>query len=711
MSNRRMAGYILIIVTVMISVTGNEKLVFADADNDKELSDLQNKYDTLTEQRDKITKESVTIIVREAITENNQNKPIYRKSINQDRASGSLKVYKTTGTVTNTDKVINDLFTIMAEIAVDKAKSNTLNIIIKKVQKIFDQNKLSLNFPETKRIIDSLTVSGISSSSQSLVNAFIADIGTLMETHISDKDTFDVVNSKDVKQLFKLFYSIMVENKNEPIDLMHSFGMTTWSDDKINIIIIAIRILEKMPDKSPEDVADYIDGIVSEYYSIQKKAIEKEIISKSELLTFLRNYYKTVKDSSSEKKVRLKAFSDFSFGMLRIVLKDEIKSDIYINVAEQLINSRIDNNNREFVASVFNLIELTLRDYKKLNLSGNQLYQIYNELNSIVRDVQDIQECNKDEGITTLKKTIKDCMKNVEDIEKNIKSAFKDLRQVINERDLKNIEKFYYSYNDKYKKIKTDIKSLNDNVNDLQITGIECIKNDKYLQKKISNAINSIKENITEFENKFDKCIANYDSKLEPVIKEFKRIKPLVTAITAYTETYSDDSADKENIKEIRKQIVENLITETTNRYQRYDEWIFSLGINTGFLLPVHTRDGSGIYPPFLSLPLGFYLQYMPDDSLHCYNFLPNHFGFYFFDLGQYLFYDENSEVQDASWENAFTIGAQVGWFIFSTPDMLYSFGFDIRYSPALHIEGESKKDDIWAGVYVSYYVSFFDFN
>ncbi len=706
MRNRRIVVYMLIIVVVLIGFNGTKEIILGNEATDTKLTELLGKYTELTKERDAIAKQSNNIIISEAISENDKHTPIYKKTIDK---SDKKYLYRSLASIGDTDAMINELFGIMAEVAVDKAKSNTLNIVIKKIQKAFNQKELGSNFPATKRIVDSLTVSTLSSSSQSLVNALVIDCGSIMEKYISVNNTYGAVSSRDIELLFKLFYSTIMDGKNDPVDLMNSFAMIKWSNDKINIILIAVRTFEKMPDVSPEEMIGYIDDIIDNYnsYCIKngKVTVSTNIINRSELLMILRSYDKAVRNgavytSSSGEKLRLKELSDLYFSMLRIIMNDEDKCNIYINTMERLINARIQNNNQEFVTAIFDIIELTLKDKGYFGFKQS-LKQINDQLDDIN---ERILGCKSENDKKAVIEVLKNCKGNLKDIEENAESAYKDY----NKSDLNNYKELYGSYSKKYESIQKNIKTLKDNIIILKgVLNIDhCLDSEENI--KIGLLIDSIDGKITEWDNKLEKYIAFYNSEIGMVIKRFKRIKPLVNAAVAYTATYSSDQTDEKDLKESRKQIVENLITETANRYERYDEWIFSIGINTGFMFPGHTKDGWNFYPPQVSLPLGFYLQSMPEENS---GFSLGHIGLYFFDLGQYVFYDKNSDVKEASWKNAFTLGMQLGFFIFSSPDMLFNAGIDVRYSPALHTEGEKRRDDIWAGVYCSYYVPFFDFN
>ncbi len=645
-------------------------------------------------------------IITDAVNDNKNKATIHKGEIVISAASRNAQTQNNLGKAGAADDVVNELFSIMAEIAVDKAKSNTVNIIIKKIQKVFGDDDIGLLFPETKRVIDSLTVSNLASSSQFLINAMITDTGMLMENYFSVMVTSGKVQTDDIKLLFKIFYSVMMRDRGNPSDFVNGLAAVKWSNEKINVILVSIRILEKIPEKFPVDILADKGKIIKKLK--EADATADDVISDQELLEILRNYDNAIRNSSTDRKVRLRALSDFYFSMLKIMTSS--KNDPYIDALEKLVNARIDNDNHALVVSIFELMDYTIQTGNMSSIN-NQTKIMLGQINKIE---ETIKKCGNDGSILEINEIIRNDRTVLQEVIDNALSIYIDLKQIKEADDIEKLETLYTSCKTKYESIKQKLGEVKGSIGSLKekVKGVKCTEESD--KERIIALLDSIDNDLDKWNNRITKYISFYDTKINIAIKKFKRVKPLINAITAYSVTYSDEPAgvNTTEIREARKQIIENLIRETANRYERYDEWVVSTGINTGFLFTGRTRDGWDLYPPLLSLPLGLYVQNLPEEKAwHPSDAWPTHYGFYFFDLGQYLFYDKNSEVKDVSWENAFTLGAQVGWFFFSTPDMLFNICLDVRYSPALNIEGEKKKKDVWAGITLSYYVPFFDFN
>ncbi|MEY2930904.1 MAG: hypothetical protein RL033_1653, partial [Pseudomonadota bacterium] len=189
------------------------------------------------------------------------------------------------------------------------------------------------------------------------------------------------------------------------------------------------------------------------------------------------------------------------------------------------------------------------------------------------------------------------------------------------------------------------------------------------------------------------------------------RVRALLNAMLAYARTYEKQAPDGVEPAERRKQIIETLMNAATDRSQRPDDWIASVGVNVGFeATGYQSIDGDGqSFTPQLSLPLGIFLQHGPD---HC---TPGfHAGAFLADVAQYASYQSDGTTADPRWDSAVALGAQLGIVLGSIADP-FVIGLDARYAPTLFSTAKSSEPaaggTLRLGLFASYYVPFFDLN
>jgi hypothetical protein len=196
---------------------------------------------------------------------------------------------------------------------------------------------------------------------------------------------------------------------------------------------------------------------------------------------------------------------------------------------------------------------------------------------------------------------------------------------------------------------------------------------------------------------------------------DIKKGVALLTAIARYAETYTVyDETDPAALAQTRKETLEALIDATTDRSAREGDWVLSVGANVG-VAPVAWQDTASLFdtsspvftPAVGSLSMGFAAQWLPEE------FVGFHSMIYLFDLGQYLFIDEDElALGDVSWRNAFTVGVQVGaTFMVGNPNTLFTLSGFLQYSPTIPGGDTGYEDFRQFGVLLSYYVPFFDLN
>jgi len=189
------------------------------------------------------------------------------------------------------------------------------------------------------------------------------------------------------------------------------------------------------------------------------------------------------------------------------------------------------------------------------------------------------------------------------------------------------------------------------------------------------------------------------------------KVHALLNAVLAYGRTYKQDVPPGEDPAARRKEIIEALVTATTDRSQRADDWIVSLGVDVGFDVSGYQWiDGAGkAFTPQLLMPLGVFVQRGPHGGA------PGiHAGAFVADLAQYASYQSDGTTTDPRWDTAITVGAQLGMVVGSIADP-FVLGIDARYAPTLFSSAKSSEPatggTVRLGVFASYYVSLFDLN
>lgn len=238
----------------------------------------------------------------------------------------------------------------------------------------------------------------------------------------------------------------------------------------------------------------------------------------------------------------------------------------------------------------------------------------------------------------------------------------------------------------------------------------------------------------------FSQLIGNGFAHAAPLQQETKgpqtlrKLSALAAAVASYAKNYAsgDEHLDEKQAKaqrEARKKAIESMMDLTTQRSERANEFIVSLGINPGFHLlgaqagPGATGKSNAFYTQ-LTLPTGVALQWLaPRLGKH----LGFHMQFSVLDLAQFVSFDgqANRSMTNLTWSDFVTVGLQLGFLIGKSPNAQFFLGTDFRYAPSLSFQ-DALADDANAmkraeydrnrgvfrgGVSIGYYVPFFDFN
>lgn len=208
------------------------------------------------------------------------------------------------------------------------------------------------------------------------------------------------------------------------------------------------------------------------------------------------------------------------------------------------------------------------------------------------------------------------------------------------------------------------------------------------------------------------------------VLLRLRQATALIGAIASYAETYSVDDKSAEDqaaAREARKQAIESLIDAATERRGREGDTIVSIGSSVGVQAiggQLRYDDAGSLSERELvagqvSLPMGVAWQRFRGKDAKIAGL---HAQLSLVDLGQFLARSDGDQADDLTWADFVMIGGQVG-LIIGSPSNPLVIGLDARWSPTLfesvtdETTSTSKRGALRAGLFVSYYVPFFDLN
>lgn len=214
-----------------------------------------------------------------------------------------------------------------------------------------------------------------------------------------------------------------------------------------------------------------------------------------------------------------------------------------------------------------------------------------------------------------------------------------------------------------------------------------------------------------------------------------ERTMQLAAAVASYTQNYSgDDQQDAKQAaaqREARKKAIESLIDQATDRTGREGDTIVSFGANVGFQVAGYQRDlanasaPNAAYVGQLSLPIGLSIERLPracSGKLPCWGW---HIQISPLDVAQFISYNLDRQISQVHWANFVMVGVQPGFLVHfgkkkdrPSPWESLFIGADIRYAPSQTFVDPtvdpsvgSGKGLFRAGLYLGYYVPFFDIN
>lgn len=198
---------------------------------------------------------------------------------------------------------------------------------------------------------------------------------------------------------------------------------------------------------------------------------------------------------------------------------------------------------------------------------------------------------------------------------------------------------------------------------------------------------------------------------------ELKKIAGLLGAIASYASVYrSTKDEDPKVARDARKRALSSIIDSLTDRTDRGDEWIVSLGSNVGlsatFSNLAFTKAGATEFAPSVRVPMGLWIERLPKP----YGGLGGHLGLQIFDLGQFVRQGGDDKLDDVRWADFVSPGVEFGYTLAFIGDRAVNFTGHIAYAPSLRQaapdDAMTDKDGVWRfGVSLGYYVPFVDLN
>ncbi len=211
------------------------------------------------------------------------------------------------------------------------------------------------------------------------------------------------------------------------------------------------------------------------------------------------------------------------------------------------------------------------------------------------------------------------------------------------------------------------------------------------------------------------RALSIFDMQEAPVPQGWSKMTRLLGAVAAYAAVYrTTKDEDPKMAHEARKKALASIIDSATDRSERGEDWITSLGSNVGLSATwsrlALAEEESTLFSPGLRLPLAARIEWFPSVAKH-----GGHLAFQLIDLGQFVRRGGEGELGDVHWADFVSPGIELGYNLGVLGDRALNISIHGAYAPSIEQRSGDTgitSDGVWRfGVALSYYVPFFDFN
>jgi hypothetical protein len=235
---------------------------------------------------------------------------------------------------------------------------------------------------------------------------------------------------------------------------------------------------------------------------------------------------------------------------------------------------------------------------------------------------------------------------------------------------------------------------------------------DRRLDAFVELAVALIDEDYGSAFGRFAHLVGDFaDDKVE---YKFKRFAGLIGAVASYAAVYrSTKDEDPTVARDARKRALSAIIDSFTNRTEREEVRLWSLGSNVGVgftpLTGLDDDDGDerDRWSPSVRVPLGVRYEWLPSNKKRFKDF-GLFGGVQLVDLGLFVRKDEDGTLAPIEWSDFVAPGLEVGvsHAFFSRPLNLTAH---LTYAPS-HDDGDGARSGVWRfGFGLAYYVPFLD--
>jgi hypothetical protein len=206
------------------------------------------------------------------------------------------------------------------------------------------------------------------------------------------------------------------------------------------------------------------------------------------------------------------------------------------------------------------------------------------------------------------------------------------------------------------------------------------------------------------------------------VPEPLKKIAQLIGSVATYAQVYqTTKDSDPKEARAARKQALTSIIDNATDRSDREQEWVYSIGSNVGLAATWSSKYNEltkNVFDPGVRVPFGLAIEYLPKKDSN----FGVRFGFQVADLGQFVRRGTNDKLDSVRWADFMSPGAEFS-FLLNFLDPNVNLSFHAEYAPSLPFSISTTEtmgstttttttttDGVWRyGISIGYYVPFLD--